>query len=129
MPWPRGSTPFAVSDRYQGTGIGTNSSSGPRHLARSRVSTAFEAYLLYDNQKMRDVFADAGFGPGVGTGSTARLRMWSSLNETEALHEKTAARNRAQPAASLTPFFQPHSSPSSARAAAEAPSVQRSVTT
>jgi GNAT superfamily N-acetyltransferase len=60
----RAEAAFAVSDTYQGHGIGTKLLERLGIIARTRGINAFEAYLLDDNQKMRDVFADAGFGIG-----------------------------------------------------------------
>ena len=98
---------FAVSDTFQGHGIGTKLLERLGTLARSRGITAFEAYLLYDNQKMRDVFADAGFGLAWDRIDGRITHVVLSLTETEALHERTAARSRSAAHASLTPFFQP----------------------
>jgi acetyl coenzyme A synthetase (ADP forming)-like protein len=104
----RAEAAFAVSDTYQGHGIGTKLLERLGMVARSRGITAFEAYLLFDNQKMRDVFADAGFGLTWDRMDGQTTRVVLSLRETEALHEKTAARSRSAAHASLTPFFQPH---------------------
>jgi acetyl coenzyme A synthetase (ADP forming)-like protein len=104
----RAEAAFAISDTQQGKGIGTKLLERLGAIARTRGITAFEAYLLFDNQKMRRVFLDAGFGLTWDRVDGQISRVVLSLSETEALHEKTAARSRAAAHASLTPFFQPH---------------------
>ena len=47
--------------RTRAVASGPSSSSGSASIARSRGITSFEAYLLHDNQKMRQVFVDSGF--------------------------------------------------------------------
>jgi GNAT superfamily N-acetyltransferase len=81
----RAEAAFAVSDTYQGHGIGTKLLERLGIVTRARGITSFEAYLLFDNRKMRQVFADAGFGLTWDRmdGQTARVVL--SLSETEAL--------------------------------------------
>src|SRR5678815_1514780 len=57
----RAEAAFAIADAHQGRGIGTKLLERLGAIARSRGLTAFEAYVLRDNQKMRQVFVDSGF--------------------------------------------------------------------
>jgi acetate---CoA ligase (ADP-forming) len=99
---------FAISDAHQGRGIGTKLLERLGEVARHRGITVFEAYLLYDNRKMRQVFADAGFAVSWSRIDGQLTRAVLSVVESDELHEKTAARSRAAAHASLTPFFEPH---------------------
>ena len=99
---------FAISDAHQGRGIGTKLLERLGDIARRRALTSFEAYLLYDNRKMRQVFADAGFAVSWSRIDGQLTRVVLSLVESDELREKTAARSRAAAHASLTPFFEPH---------------------
>jgi GNAT superfamily N-acetyltransferase len=105
----RAEAAFAISDAQQGRGLGTTLLERLGIVARARGITSFEAYLLYDNQKMRQVFADAGFGLRWDRldGQTSHVIL--SLNESEELHAKSTARSHAAAHASLTPFFHPQS--------------------
>lgn len=103
----RAEAAFATSDAHQGRGIGTKLLERLGLIARARGITTFEAYFLYDNQKMRTVFADAGFGVTWERIDGQISRVTLSLVDSEELREKSAARSRAAAHASLTPFFQP----------------------
>jgi acetate---CoA ligase (ADP-forming) len=99
---------FAIADAHQGRGIGTKLLERLGAAARKRGITSFEAYLLHDNQKMRQLFVDAGFALTWERIDGQTTRVILSLNESDELHEKTAARSRAAAHASLTAFFRPH---------------------
>jgi acetyl coenzyme A synthetase (ADP forming)-like protein len=103
----RAEVAFAISDVHQGRGIGTKLLERLGAAARKRGITSFEAYLLYDNQKMRQLFVDAGFALKWERMDGQITRAILSLNESDELHEKTAARSRAAAHASLTAFFRP----------------------
>ena len=99
---------FAIGDAYQGRGIGTKLLEQLSIAARARGIATFEAYLLSDNRKMREVFVEAGFGQtwDHSDGQTAHVVL--SLTPSPELHDRTAARSRAAARASLQPFFEPH---------------------
>ena len=103
----RAEAAFAISDAHQGRGIGTKLLERLGIEARRQGITAFEAYFLHDNRKMRTVFADAGFRITWERVDGQTSRVVLSLEESEELHEKSAARSRAAAHASLLPFFQP----------------------
>jgi acetyl coenzyme A synthetase (ADP forming)-like protein len=104
----RAEVAFAIADAHQGRGIGTKLLERLGASARTRGITAFEAYLLYDNQKMRQVFADAGFGLTWERIDGQISRATLSLRESDELHERSAARSRAAAHASLSAFFRPN---------------------
>ena len=56
----RAEVAFAIADAYQGRGIGTQLLERLGVAARALGVTAFEAYLLRYNEKMREVFVDSG---------------------------------------------------------------------
>jgi acetyl coenzyme A synthetase (ADP forming)-like protein len=103
----RAEAAFAIADAHQGRGIGTKLLERLGASARTRGITSFEAYLLYDNQKMRQVFSDAGFGLTWERIDGQISRAILSLRESNELHERSAARSRAAAHASLGAFFQP----------------------
>jgi acetyl coenzyme A synthetase (ADP forming)-like protein len=103
----RAEVAFAIADAYQGRGIGTKLLERLGLAARVRGITTFEAYLLQYNQKMREVFVDAGFGQTWDRTDNQITHVLLSLDPSDELHEKTAARSRAAARASLHPFFEP----------------------
>jgi hypothetical protein len=60
----RAEVAFAVSDAFQGHGIGTGSSSSYPKRPSTRIDT-FDAYVIGDNRRMLDVFRDSGFAETV----------------------------------------------------------------
>ena len=98
---------FAIADAHQGRGIGTKLLEHLRAAARTAGIITFDAYLLHENQRMRQLFADAGFDATWRRIDAQTTHVTLSLTESDALHEKTAARDRAAAHASLTPFFSP----------------------
>ena len=104
----RAEVAFAIADAYQGRGIGTRLLERLGVAARARGIAEFEAYLLQYNQKMREVFVDAGFTQAWDRADGQITHVVLSLNPTGELHEKTAARARRAASASLQPFFAPH---------------------
>ncbi len=103
----RAEAAFAISDAHQGRGLGTTLLERLGIIARARGITSFEAYLLADNRKMRQVFADAGFALTWERMDGQASHVILSLTESEELHARSAARSRAAAHASLTPFFCP----------------------
>jgi acetyl coenzyme A synthetase (ADP forming)-like protein len=104
----RAEVAFATADAYQGRGLGTKLLERLGIAARASGITTFEAYLLQYNQRMREVFVDAGFGQTWDRVDGQVTHVVLSLTLSDELHEKTAARSRAAATASLRPFFAPH---------------------
>jgi hypothetical protein len=101
----------------------------PRCIARSRGLTAFEAYVLRDNQKMRQVFVDSGFALTWDRADGPIRHVVFSLDESAERHEKETGAGpcggtapRCGRSSNLTP------SRLSAQDAGEAASARRSST-
>ena len=105
----RAEAAFAIADAHQGRGIGTRLLERLGIIARSRGITSFEAYLLHDNQKMRQVLVDSGFALTWDRIDGQIRHVVFSLAESRQLHEKEKERARAAAQASLRPFFCPTS--------------------
>src|SRR5262245_27895573 len=103
----RAEAAFAIADAHQGRGIGTRLLERLGVVARSRGVTCFEAYLLHDNQKMRQVLVDSGFALTWDRIDGQIRHVVFSLAESTQLHEKEKLRARAAAQASLRPFFCP----------------------
>jgi acetate---CoA ligase (ADP-forming) len=103
----RAEAAFAIADAHQGRGIGTKLLERLGVVARSRGIASFEAYLLHDNQKMRQVLVDSGFALTWDRIDGQTRHVVFSLAESTQLHEKEKVRARAAAQASLRPFFRP----------------------
>ena len=103
----RAEAAFAIADAHQGRGIGTRLLERLGVIARSRGVTSFEAYLLHDNQKMRQVLVDSGFALTWDRLDGQIRHVVFSLSESTQLHHKERTRARAAAQASLRPFFCP----------------------
>ena len=103
----RAEAAFAISDAHQGRGIGTKLLERLGVEARAHGITSFEAYFLHENNRMRTVFADAGFGVTWERVDGQITRAILSLEPSDELHNKAAARSRAAAHASLSAFFRP----------------------
>jgi acetyl coenzyme A synthetase (ADP forming)-like protein len=103
----RAEAAFAIADAHQGRGIGTRLLERLGIIARSRDITSFEAYLLHDNQKMRQVLVDSGFALTWDRIDGQIRHVVFSLAESRELYEKEKVRARAAAQASLRPFFCP----------------------
>jgi acetyl coenzyme A synthetase (ADP forming)-like protein len=103
----RAEAAFAIADAHQGRGIGTKLLERLGVIARSRGITSFEAYLLHDNLKMRQVFVDSGFTLTWDRADGQITHVVFSLDESAELHERGRARARMSAHASLQPFFHP----------------------
>jgi acetyl coenzyme A synthetase (ADP forming)-like protein len=103
----RAEAAFAIADAHQGRGIGTRLLERLGVVARSRGITSFEAYLLHDNQRMRQVLVDSGFALTWDRIDGQIRHVVFSLAESPQLHEKERVRARAAAQASLRPFFRP----------------------
>jgi acetate---CoA ligase (ADP-forming) len=98
---------FAIADAHQGRGIGTKLLERLGVVARSRGITSFEAYLLHDNERMRQLLVDSGFALTWDRTEGQIRHVVFSLAESAQLHEKGWVRARAAARASLRPFFHP----------------------
>jgi len=98
---------FAIADAHQGRGIGTKLLERLGVVARSRGITSFEAYLLHDNERMRQLLVDSGFALTWDRTEGQIRHVVFSLAESAQLHEKGRVRARAAARASLRPFFHP----------------------
>jgi succinyl-CoA synthetase alpha subunit/GNAT superfamily N-acetyltransferase len=105
----RAEAAFAIADAHHGRGIGTRLLERLGIIARSRGITSFEAYLLHDNQKMRQLLVDSGFALSWDRIDGQIRHVVFSLAESTQLHEKEKVRARAAAQASLRPFFRPTS--------------------
>ena len=103
----RAEAAFAIADAHQGRGIGTRLLERLGVVARSRGITSFEAYLLHDNQKMRQLLVDSGFELTWDRIDGQIRHVVFSLAESRQLHEKEKLRARAAAQASLRPFYDP----------------------
>jgi acetate---CoA ligase (ADP-forming) len=103
----RAEAAFAIADNHQGRGIGTKLLERLGLVARSRGISSFEAYLLHDNQKMRQVLVDSGFALTWDRIDGQVRHVVFSLAESTQLQAKERDRARAAAQASLRPFFRP----------------------
>jgi acetyl coenzyme A synthetase (ADP forming)-like protein len=103
----RAEAAFAISDAHQGRGIGTKLLERLGIEALKHGITTFEAYFLHENNRMRTVFADAGFGVTWERVDGQISRAILSLEPSDQLRAKAAARSRAAAHASLSAFFRP----------------------
>jgi acetyl coenzyme A synthetase (ADP forming)-like protein len=106
-PAGRAEAAFAIADAHQGRGIGTKLLERLGLVAQSRGITSFEAYLLHDNEKMRQVLVDSGFALTWDRLDGQIRHVVFALAESNQLHEKERLRARAAAQASLRPFFRP----------------------
>jgi len=103
----RAEAAFAIADAHQGRGIGTKLLERLGVVARSRGISSFEAYLLHDNEKMRQVLVDSGFALTWDHVDGQIRHVVFAVAESTQLHEKERLRARAAAQASLRPFFRP----------------------
>ena len=103
----RAEAAFAIADAHQGRGIGTKLLERLGVVARSRGITSFEAFLLHDNEKMRQLLVDSGFALTWDRVDGQIRHVVFSVAESMQLHEKERLRARAAAQASLRPFFRP----------------------
>src|SRR5262245_63232858 len=92
----RAEAAFAIADAHQGRGIGTKLLERLGVVARSRGITSFEAYLLHDNEKMRQVLVDSGFALTWDRVDGQIRHVVFSVAESPQLHEKERLRARAR---------------------------------
>ena len=102
----RAEVAFAIADDLQGRGIGTRLLERLAQVARDEGIRVFDAFVLGDNQRMLNVFADSGFGVAQ-TVERSIVHVTLSLVPTEVFLERSARRAQTAAAASLRPFFEP----------------------
>ena len=99
---------FAVADDFQGRGIGTRLLERLAELAAAAGIEEFLAEVLPSNAAMLGVFADAGYVTSRSLdGGVVEVRL--TLAPTAAFQELVDRRDHVAVAASLRPFFAPHS--------------------
>ena len=89
----RAEVAFAVSDAFQGHGIGTRLLEQLSKAAVNEGIDTFDAYVIGDNRRMLDVFRDSGFAETV-TVETGVCHVVLSLPVTEHSLDRAAARSR-----------------------------------
>ena len=102
----RAEVAFAVSDAFQGHGIGTRLLEQLSKAAVNEGIDTFDAYVIGDNRRMLDVFRDSGFAETV-TVESGVCHVVLSLPVTEHSLDRAAARSRVAATASMRPFFEP----------------------
>ncbi len=98
---------FMVDDRLHGKGIGTLLL---EHLAEKAWKvgiTQFEAFILEENYKMITVFTTSGYDV-ISKHDSGMIRLALPLVKTERIRALQEAREKSASAASLVPFFRPH---------------------
>jgi acetyl coenzyme A synthetase (ADP forming)-like protein len=99
---------FAVSDAFQGKGIGTRLLEQLADLAAAAGIERFVAEVLAENVAMLSVFADAGFDVARElAGGTAEVEF--SIAPTQRYRETVDRRDHEAVVSSLRPFFEPES--------------------
>jgi acetate---CoA ligase (ADP-forming) len=102
----RAEVAFAIGDELQGRGVGTRMLERLAQVAREQGIRVFDAFVLADNRRMLDVFADSGFG-ALNTLERGVVHVTLSLDPTDAYMERSAQRAQTAATASLRPFFEP----------------------
>ena len=102
----RAEAAFAIADALQGRGVGTRMLEVLAGIARDHRITTFDAYVLYDNRQMMDVFLDSGFE------AERRLdggvfHVVLALDPTARYEARAAGRSQSAAAASMKGFFEP----------------------
>jgi acetate---CoA ligase (ADP-forming) len=97
---------FLVADSLQGFGIGTRLLDALVERGRTRGVAAFHAWVLPENRRMLDVFAESGFAMK-STTAQGVIEVVLSLAPAARREAKAAARASMAARASLRPFFEP----------------------
>lgn len=97
---------FLVDDHMHGKGIGTLLLEHLAEIAWQNGFRFFEAYVLYDNEKMMGVFLSSGYEiRSEHQSGVAHLVL--KLAQTERIRALQETREKLATAASLAPFFHP----------------------
>ena len=102
----RAEVAFAVSDAVQGHGIGTRLLEQLAKVARDAGIDTFDAYVLFENRSMLEVFRQSGLNEKV-TFDQGVCHVALSLAVTDKFVEQAAARSQFAATASMRPFFEP----------------------
>jgi acyl-CoA synthetase (NDP forming)/GNAT superfamily N-acetyltransferase len=98
---------FLVHDEFQGRGISTLLLERLAGIAAAHGFIGFQADVLYDNQKMINVFRDSGFEfHQAYEGSSIHLRF--PVDGIDSLRDRVELRDRIATANSLLPLLAPH---------------------
>jgi acetyl coenzyme A synthetase (ADP forming)-like protein len=97
---------FAVTDDFQGRGIGTRLLEQLAALASEVGIERFVAEVLPDNRAMLGVFQGAGFAVSRETAG-GEVELTFPISPTERYREQVASRDHLAVVASLAPFFEP----------------------
>ncbi|MDI3256812.1 MAG: GNAT family N-acetyltransferase [Kyrpidia sp.] len=98
---------FLVDDRLHGKGIGTLLLEHLAEIAWRNGFRFFEAYVLYENDKMMSVFLSSGYEMR-SEHQLGVARLVLKLAHTERIRALQETREKLAAAASLTPFFHPN---------------------
>jgi acetyl coenzyme A synthetase (ADP forming)-like protein len=102
----RAEVAFAIADADQGRGIGTRMLERLAEIGRDAGLKTFDAYVLGENHRMMDVFADSGFTV-TGQIQDRVFHVSLSLEATPEYTERSAARSCLAASSSMRPFFEP----------------------
>ncbi len=97
---------FTISDRAQGTGIGTRLLEKLAHIARTKHVEQFFADVLTENQKMIDVFLGSGFNV-TSRSAEGSVHVLFPIEPTESYAEAAAFRSQKAAYASMKSIFEP----------------------
>ncbi|HVS31599.1 MAG TPA: GNAT family N-acetyltransferase [Thermoanaerobaculia bacterium] len=99
---------FAIADRFQGFGIGTQLLGKLVQIARTRHIEEFRAEVLPENQKMLDVFVQSGFDV-VSRSAEGTVHVAFPIATTMQSEDRAAARSQKAAYASMKAVFEPRS--------------------
>ena len=99
---------FLVADSMQGRGVGTRLLEQLAEHARRNDIHTFHAWVIGNNHRMLQVFADSGFEVR-STSAQGVVEVVLSLEPTTSWMTKSSARASTAARASLRPFFEPSS--------------------
>jgi acetyl coenzyme A synthetase (ADP forming)-like protein len=102
----RAEVAFAISDHFQGRGIGTRMLERLADIARTRGVRTFNAYVLGENRRMMEVFLDCGFAVQRHVDGGV-YHVVLSLDRTPEYEERAAERSQHAAVASMKAFFEP----------------------
>jgi acetyl coenzyme A synthetase (ADP forming)-like protein len=102
----RAEVAFTIADALHGRGIGTRMLEALAGIARDHLIRTFDAYVLYDNDRMLRVFLDSGFEV-TRRRDGGMYHVALSLDPTDRYEAWSAKRSQAAATASMKSFFEP----------------------
>jgi acetyl coenzyme A synthetase (ADP forming)-like protein len=102
----RAEVAFTIGDALQGHGVGTRMLEVLADIARDHRIHTFDAYVLYDNERMMRVFLDSGFEVQRRLDGGV-IHVFLSLERTPTYEDKAARRSHVAATASMKHFFEP----------------------